>query len=378
MSTGDHPKSARILPAADQIEKLSILLLEDDLSYQKIVTTVLASSNNPLFEVHTAEELRAAINVLSEQEFDLLIADLNVPDSSGLETFFALRAEAPEVPIMVLSAHEEDAIAIEAVQNGAQDYLNKRKVTPQALIRSVRYSVERARAEQARLRLEAVQDFTETLAHDMNVPLLGANRVLDLLLEGHAGKLTEEQSKLISVLQNSNTKLIALVNRLLEAYTYESSSEKVEFKNTDLSAALSDSIMRTKAEADERDIHINFSNENSPSVYGNAEWLSTLFFNLLENAIKFSSNGSTVEVKLWSEQDRNYVSIADQGKGLSPDKARHFRRFWQSQPGKQYVAETGFGLYICQRIARAHRAKIECNSVEGQGTTFTVMIPTSA
>jgi signal transduction histidine kinase len=375
---GDHTKSAQVLPATDQIDKLSIMLLEDDLSYQKIVTTVLASSKNPLFEVHTAEELRAAINALAEQDFDLLIADLNVPDSSGLDTFFALRAEAPEVPIMVLSAHEEDAIAIEAVQNGAQDYLNKRKVTPQALIRSVRYSVERARAEQARLRLEAVQDFTETLAHDMNVPLLGANRVLDLLLEGHAGKLTEEQSKLLSVLQTSNTKLIALVNRLLEAYTYESSSEKIEFTNTDVFAALSDSIRRAKAEADEREIHINVSDSKLPLVYGNAEWLSTLFFNLLENAIKFSSNGSTVEVKVWSEEKKNYVSISDHGKGLSPDKARHFRRFWQSQPGKQYVAETGFGLYICQRIARAHRAKIQCNSVEGQGTTFTVMIPTLA
>jgi signal transduction histidine kinase len=357
------------------VDRVNIMLLEDDRSYQKIVTAVLESSRNPHFEVVTVGDLRSALQALRDQDFDLLIVDLNVPDSQGLDTFLSLHEEAPETPVMVLSATEEDSLAIQAVKSGAQDYLNKGKVTPQALIRSVRYSIERARAEQARLRLEAVQDFTQTLAHDMSVPLLGASRMLDLLLEGHAGQLSEEQTKLVSVLSSSNKKLIALVNRLLEAYKFESPPEKIQFQTIDLSRAVDESVALCTSEAQKREIDLVISHAPLKPCKGNSQWLITLFRNLLENAIKFSSSGSKVIIKTLQEGNFNQVIIEDNGKGLSPDKARHFRRFWQSQPGKQYVAETGLGLYISQRIARAHRAKIKCTSLEGQGTTITVLVP---
>jgi serine phosphatase RsbU (regulator of sigma subunit) len=95
---------------------------------------------------------------VSEEHFDVVLLDLTLPDSSGLESFAALYAEAPEVPIVVLSGLTDEAMAIRAVQAGAQDYLVKGQVDDNLLVRSIRYAIERARRYRAEAALQSATE----------------------------------------------------------------------------------------------------------------------------------------------------------------------------------------------------------------------------
>ena len=90
--------------------------------------------------------------------FDVILLDLSLPDSKGLETFFALHAHAGEVPIVVLSGYNDERAAVKAVQSGAEDYLVKGQVNDHTLVRSIRYAIERSRRRHAE---EAMRDTSE-------------------------------------------------------------------------------------------------------------------------------------------------------------------------------------------------------------------------
>jgi serine phosphatase RsbU (regulator of sigma subunit) len=104
------------------------------------------------------ELLASAIERCEEEQFNVVLLDLYLPDSTGLETFFTFYAHAGEVPVVVLSGYNDERIAIKAVQSGAQDYLVKGQLTDSLLIRSIRYAIERNRRHHAE---EALRDTSE-------------------------------------------------------------------------------------------------------------------------------------------------------------------------------------------------------------------------
>jgi serine phosphatase RsbU (regulator of sigma subunit) len=110
------------------------------------------------FDMVQVELLSAAVERLAEGAFDVILLDLTLPDSQGLETFFAVHAHAGQVPIVVLSGYDDQASAVKAVQTGAQDYIVKGQVTDQVLVRSIRYAIERSRRHRAE---EAMRDTSE-------------------------------------------------------------------------------------------------------------------------------------------------------------------------------------------------------------------------
>ena len=110
------------------------------------------------FELVQVELLSAGIERCAEGRFDVILLDLALPDSQGLETFFTMHAHAGDVPIVVLSGYDDEATAVKAVQAGRQDYLVKGQVDDNLLVRSIRYAIERSRRHRAE---EALRDASE-------------------------------------------------------------------------------------------------------------------------------------------------------------------------------------------------------------------------
>jgi PAS domain S-box-containing protein len=126
---------------------IQVLLVEDKPADALIVRDELAHSASAPFFVAPVERLNEALSRLKAQRFDVVLLDLSLPDSHGFDTFVRLRAAAPEVPIVVLSGQAEEALALKAVQAGAQDYLVKGRIGEGVLQRSIRYAIERKRTE---------------------------------------------------------------------------------------------------------------------------------------------------------------------------------------------------------------------------------------
>lgn len=127
---------------------LKILLVEDNDADAHLTQDILAEWSVEQFDVMHVAKLSEAFVQLARTRFDAILLDLSLPDGYGLLTLKQIQAASPTIPIIVLSGFSDQSLAVEAVQNGAQDYLVKGQGQPELLARSIRYAIERKRAEE--------------------------------------------------------------------------------------------------------------------------------------------------------------------------------------------------------------------------------------
>ena len=135
--------------------QLHILLVEDNPGDALLVQEMLADAEADSFYVRRADSLLGALDLLADNDFDAIVLDLNLPDSSGFETFSAMQSHAPGTPVVLLTGHDDDGMALSAVEAGAQDYLVKDRLDEESLVRALRYAVVR---QQGRPRPAAEQE----------------------------------------------------------------------------------------------------------------------------------------------------------------------------------------------------------------------------
>jgi DNA-binding response OmpR family regulator len=124
-----------------------VLLVEDDCGVASLLQVALAEARRARFQVTHIERLGAAIQRLGEEAFDVVLLDLSLPDSQGLDTYTTAHRCAPDLPIVVLAGQDDEALAVKAIQAGAQDYILKEERESASLIRSLRYAIERHRMQ---------------------------------------------------------------------------------------------------------------------------------------------------------------------------------------------------------------------------------------
>lgn len=131
------------------MKPIRVLMIEDSQVHARLVQGMLGQDQDHPFTVETADVLSTGLDRLVKGGLDVILLDLNLPDSEGLETFRRTRAAAGSVPIVILSGDDDQATAAKAVEDGAQAFLVKGGVNGLQLTRAVRYAVQRARAERA-------------------------------------------------------------------------------------------------------------------------------------------------------------------------------------------------------------------------------------
>ena len=141
---------------------IKVLLVEDDPESMDLVEQMLATIKDRKVASFPSANLSGALEMMKTGVFDAIISDLGLPDSSGLETFAALRDQDQKVPIIILTGFNDVTLAIQAVRQGAQDYLIKSEISQNALVRALFYAVERNRLEEERKKL--IRELREALA----------------------------------------------------------------------------------------------------------------------------------------------------------------------------------------------------------------------
>ncbi len=126
---------------------ISVLLIEDNPGDARLIREHLRESSEAVFDLAVASNLHEGVNALHNRAFDVLLLDLSLPDSFGLDTVQVARSQIQDVPIVVLTGFDDKSLGIQAVQMGAQDYLLKNDAHPRLLSRTIRYAIERHRIE---------------------------------------------------------------------------------------------------------------------------------------------------------------------------------------------------------------------------------------
>jgi len=139
---------------------IRVLLVEDNPGDVRLIQEALSEARGTAFEVECQECLETALKRLNETDVDVVLLDLSLPDSWGLDTVSKAHSQAPEVPIIVLTGSEDEELGLKAVQNGAQDYLVKGQMDSNLVVRSMRYAIERQRILAELRNLSLVDELT--------------------------------------------------------------------------------------------------------------------------------------------------------------------------------------------------------------------------
>ncbi|GEM_PF-3145145 len=128
-------------------EKVKILLIEDNLGDAKILSRVLGESTSTKFEIIHADLLSTAIKYINEDNFDVILSDLSLTDSSANDTLLTLKAKASHLPIVILTGFDDEETAIKSVHEGIQDFIFKNQLKKESLVLTIRYAIERHKKE---------------------------------------------------------------------------------------------------------------------------------------------------------------------------------------------------------------------------------------
>lgn len=377
---------------------VKILLIEDNLAEARLLQEFLKQAQTKEFSLVHVQRLRDAFSELSQQIYDVILLDLTLPDSQGLSSLPLLISQAPSTPIVVLTNTNDEELAIEAVRQGAQDYLVKRQVNPDVLVRAVRYAIERKQVlEQLRTVNQALEnrveertaelvkakeinqfksEFVSMLSHDIRNPL---NTILLAagLLQNSDEKLTKEKKvNHLRMIRSAIKNMAQLLDEVSFIGKADSGKLHSQLSHLDLEAFCHQTLEELHLTALDKQVTIEFTSFGDfKDTLWDESLLRHILENLLSNAIKYSHPGSKVKFEVISQEKVVTFRIQDSGIGISKhDQKRLFQPFIRGE-NVGSISGTGMGLAIVKKCVEAHGGEISVDSQVGVGTTFTVTLP---
>lgn len=223
---------------------------------------------------------------------------------------------------------------------------------------------------------ELKSNFLRLMSHDLKTPLARIQGMTEIALRDTT-KLTSSQREAIKTISDSSQELTEFVGSILNLGRIESKEIKLQLKSRDINALLNETIQKLDYLAKQKNIRIVTEFEPLFSVKIDEDLMRQVFSNLVENAIKYSPEGSSILVTTEETGGRLMVQVADQGIGISADEIENlFTKFYRSRNVRDgAIKGSGLGLYLARYFVNLHNGQISVESEPAKGSTFTVELP---
>lgn len=373
------------------LKRVSALIIDDDPEAVLLMGMRLneACAADQRFILEGADTLSSGLAEIARGDYDVILLDLTLPDSRGLDTVKAVIPKAGGIPIVVLTALEDEALGLEAIALGAQDFLNKDRLNMTLLGRSVRFAIERSALlrelrELEKLRAEVrerrkADQFKDRLlgavSHELRSPLTVAQAAVANLAEGLVGPLTAGQAELVDMASRNLDRLGRLVMNALDYSRLDSGRANLEFRRVDarrLITELASDWKRSRAKPLSVEVELE---ESLPPVRADVDHFAQLLSNLLDNAGRHAAGAVRVSAK--SDGGMVRVTVEDDGPGVPSGRAEEiFAPYMQLARGKgEGYKGTGLGLAICREIAALSGGRIWLDETAEHGARFHFELP---
>jgi signal transduction histidine kinase len=361
-----------MMPAMSKKSIKTVLLVEDNPGDARLLREMFNEQGAHDTELTHVECMSEAEQHLAEHAVDVILLDLGLPDAQGLEAVRRARAAAPGVPLVVLTGLDDELLAAQALQEGAQDYLIKGQIETRGLLRALRYAIERQIMERLK------DEFVSSVSHELRTPLTSIAGSLGLLVAKAAGNLPDPVARLLSIAHRNSQRLVRLVNDILDIEQMESGRVAFSFTRVEVRSLVEQAIEASRGFAEGCGVRIRLETRCAArEVRADSDRLAQVVTNLLSNAIKFSPADSEVVVAIEQETDAVRISVRDHGSGISAAfKPRIFERFAQADAtNTRQKGGTGLGLSIVKQIVDRLGGEVGYADAPGGGTIFHVALP---
>jgi diguanylate cyclase (GGDEF)-like protein len=377
---GEEPSAG----ARPRRKALRILIVEDEPGARRFTQDSLLETLGNRLEIRFADRLETAIAETAGEEWDVVLLDLGLPDSWGLDTFRRFRTTAPEVPVIVLTGVASEELGLEALREGAQDYLVKGTFDGSLLGRAALYAIERSRLE-ARLRnaekMEAVGTLAGGIAHDFN-NLLSAILGYEEFVRAALPPDSPARSDLIEIRRAAET--ASALTRQLMSFARKESSQHEPVDVNQVLVRLEPLLRRLLP--DEITFRMLRAADASWTT-GNSVELQQVVINLAVNARDAMPAGGTLTIstrdvhipeRTGSLEAGRYVALTVDDTGCGMDSRTLSRLFEPFFTTKERDRGTGLGLASVFAIVKRCGGGILVTSEVGQGTTMEIYLPAGA
>ncbi|MGB7272086.1 MAG: ATP-binding protein [Geitlerinemataceae cyanobacterium] len=361
---------------------LKILLVEDNSADARILQKFLTSIDRmPEFEISWVDRLDEALQSLGNQTFNAILLDLGLPDSQGLETVRQIYEKAPKIPIVVLTGLDDEELAVEALRQGAQDYLIKGEMNRPWLVRAIHYAIERQQIieqlqqlnnELARSNRE-LEQFAYIASHDLQQPLMSISAFAQLITMKSGGNLDPKVHGYLTQILQAVTRMQQLIGDLL-AYSRIGIGDRPT-EPTDCNPVLEEVLGDLRGEIDRSGAVVTA--DALPVVRADPRQMVQLLTNLIGNAIKYRSDDTAprIHIAVESQPDKWRFEVCDNGIGIESEYFdRIFQIFQRLHSAKAYPG-TGIGLASCKKIVESYGGEIWVESTLNSGSSFYFTLP---
>ncbi len=373
--------------------KIKIILVDDEELILGLFRSVLQTQG---YEVDIAVDGQQALQLCAENDYHIMITDLNMPNMDGMALLKRVKDRWPMMEVIVVTGYGTMQTAIEAMKVGASDFIIKPvnfeqvQFTIQRCVHKIKAAMENQELREINAQLRSVNElkdkFLAITNHEIRTPLTiikGYMEILEMIVDAQDPEVAET----LEILKNTTNELSQTVERMHLLNQANQVSLRNRPEKTDLKTLLESVCEKMRRLFDYRKIEFKVKiPDKSIVAYGSAKKLRIILQELLQNALKFTPEGGNVEVFCRDGENEVAVVVKDTGIGIPYDKQELiFTGFYEVQDSINHKSGNeefmgggmGIGLRLVKELVTALNGRIELLSEPGRGSVFKVVLPKS-
>ena len=362
----DNPQR-RILIVDDQIENLQAI-------YQILEKSAISE------EISLASSANQAYKVIEHELPDLIITDWEMPDINGIEFITTLKANpaTKDIPIIMCTGIMTSAKNLEtSLAAGAADYIRK-PVDEVELIARVKANLHLSEQyRKIKLLNESKDTLFSIISHDLRGSIGSIEGFTDLIKMDYENYSQEQILEFIDIIGKQSRSIYAILENLLLWATNQKENVSINLQQAPLYKAIEENLELLEDSASKKQIRIINSIPRDLHATFDLNMISTVFRNLIANAIKFTYENGIITIKAETSPDAIICSIEDNGVGISTNRIEKIfqKNSFETTSGTQDESGSGLGLKLCLDFIEKHQGKIWVESEVGKGSCFKFKIP---
>ena len=359
------------------------ILVVDDVMSNVLLLKILLT--NEQFQVITCSNGNSCLELARTEHPDLILLDVMMPDISGFDTCSELRKdeETKDIPVIFLTALNNPADLVHGFQVGGNDFLTK-PFNKEELVMRVMHQISLVAAKriivsqniELRRTISNRDKMYSVIAHDLRSPMASIRMVLNLLVNAIPPEtIGQELFDLIDKANRESEETHDLLDNLLKWTKSQTGRLNVVLQEFDLAEVVPGVVDIFVMIAETKHIKLNLNIEEGVEVNADKDMLKTVIRNFISNAIKFSNENSTIDISVKNEAPMARISVRDHGVGISADRIATLFSDGKTTYGTANEEGSGLGLQLCKDFAVKNGGDVEVTSIEGEGSTFSVLLP---